>query len=99
MGAIIACAVLTAVFASGMAEAGEAIRNPSNVYRILKAGAKSAVLLRTFEKGILIWNVGSRRAEMIRWDQVDGLSRVVAWDSETPACRMLSWFCTARVEP
>jgi hypothetical protein len=98
MGAV---GVLVVAYLLGVLEAKTAIEGPTNVYKLTLKGEriKTAVLLRAFEKGILIWNIDSRTAELQRWDQVDGLSHIVAFDKMTPACRMISWFCPPHPEP
>lgn len=98
---VVATTLIALAYISGTLEAFEAIKRPANVYKVnLKFDrTKLAVLLRTFDKGVLIWNMDSRTAELLRWDQVDGLSHVVTFDGPPAACRMLSRFCAPPVEP
>jgi hypothetical protein len=100
-GAMGAVGLAAAAYTTGTREARSAIEQPANVYKLNLKGdqTKSAVLLRTFEKGILIWNTDRQTAEMLRWDQLDGLSHIVAFDNVSGACRIFSWFCQPQVEP
>jgi hypothetical protein len=98
---LISIVIVSGAFVLGVNEANSAIRSSENVYKIeLKVGVpKSAVLLRAFEKGVLIWNADTKTAELIRWEQIDGLSHVVAFDNVKLICRKLSWFCPPLVDP
>lgn len=99
-GPLFAITMATSAYLSGAQEARSAIEKPANVYVLNLKGdrTKAAVLLRTFEKGILIWNMGNQTAELMRWDQVDGISHIVAFDHSTQACRLISRFCQSQVE-
>jgi hypothetical protein len=92
---------LALTFLYGVLDAASAIRSTENVYRITykNSNFKNAPLLRSFEKGILIWNLEVRTAEFIRWDEISGVSHVVATDQITAACRLLPRFCTTPTEP
>jgi hypothetical protein len=96
-----AAGLACSAYISGVEEARSAIEQPANVYKLNLKGnfTKSAVLLRTFEKGVLIWNSDSSTAQLLRWDQIDGLSHIVAFDKVSRACRMFSWFCQPQVQP
>jgi hypothetical protein len=101
VGAMGALGLAAAAYTTGTREARSAIEQPANVYKLNLKGdqTKSVVLLRTFEKGILIWNSDRHTAEMLRWDQLDGLSHIVAFDNVPAGCRIFSWFCQPQVEP
>jgi len=98
---VVGLGLAAAAYITGVDEARSAIERPANVYKLYLKGnhVRSGELLRTFEKGILIWNMDSQTAELLRWDQVDGLSHIVAFDKMSPACRMVSWFCPPHAEP
>jgi hypothetical protein len=96
-----AAALVVFSYVAGIIEAEAAIGRPANVYKLKLKGdrIKTAVLLRTFEKGVLIWNIDSQTSELLRWDQVDGFSHIVAFDKTSKACREFSWFCDTSAGP
>jgi hypothetical protein len=100
-GALGTVVLAAAAYLTGVQEARSAIEKTANVYKLNLKGdqTNSAVLLRTFEKGILIWNTDRQTAEMLRWEQLEGLSHIVAFDKVSTACRISSWFCQPQVEP
>jgi hypothetical protein len=89
------------VFIHGITDGLTAIKGDPDVHKInLNGGGfKQASVLRTFEKGILVWNSPSESVEFIRWDQIDELSHHVRLNTESSGCHLLLWLCKDRVEP
>lgn len=87
------------IFAYGTDDGVRSIRSPS-VYRLnFRDGeTKQVSLLRSFEKGVLVWSPVENRVEFFRWEQVDEVSRRYAVEPPT-GCRILSWFCREEPEP
>jgi hypothetical protein len=59
-------------FSFGIRDGAVAIDGPANVYKIsLKgSGAQEVSLLRSFDKGVLVWSPVSKTAEFLRWEQI-----------------------------
>lgn len=84
-------------FGLGANAAEDAVQSTTSVYRLdLKNSASMSVtLLRSMEKGALIWDGAVQRATLIRWDQIERISRVVGDHKreEALACSWFGFFC------
>jgi hypothetical protein len=89
------------VFLFGVADAINATGNVTNVHKIeIKGGEiKHAIVLRTFEKGVLLWSPGDEMIEFVRWEQIDEMSHPLRRNLERSGCRLLAWFCRDVSEP
>jgi hypothetical protein len=87
--------------AEGIGDVTREIRTASNVHTMQLKGMieRHVMLLRTFEKGILIRNPSNDRVEFIRWDQVEMLSHRASPDLQPGGCRWLGLFCREVVTP
>ncbi|MGX9431600.1 MULTISPECIES: hypothetical protein [Bradyrhizobium] len=72
--------VAMAAFFIGIERGKSALRQTTGPYAIsMKNGEqRNRVLLRNFERGMLVRNVADQRIEFIRWDQIDEVSRFAA---------------------
>ena len=98
--AIVAMIYLSGV-SDGLADSTGKIEKSSNVHSLLfkqDAAERQVLLLRSFEKGILI-RTPSDRIEFVRWDQIEKLSHRVGMELEPSGCRLLHYFCSAVITP
>jgi len=57
------------------------LRKTTDVYAVNQKeqqGTRQLVLLRSFEKGILVRDVSARRLEFIRWESINSISRLLS---------------------
>lgn len=77
----------------GISEGYSDLAKTTDVYAINQKeqqGTRQLVLLRNFEKGILVRDVPARRIEFIRWDNVTSISRLAA--SQKAVGYLCLWF-------
>ena len=77
----------------GISEGYSDLRKTTDVYAINQKeqqGTRQLVLLRNFEKGILVRDVPARRIEFIRWENITTISRLLA--SEKTVGYLCLWF-------
>ena len=101
LGAL-ALAVFTWGVMEGVLDSVGSITTGSSVHRLQLRGdstEKQILLLRIFEKGLLIRNSSNDRIEFIRWDQVEVLSRRASSGLQPVGCSWLGLFCRAAVTP
>jgi hypothetical protein len=98
--AIVLITFLATVFWGG-ADAFTAITKPTNVHTIVMKGGdiKQVSLLRIFEKGALVFDSSTQQVEFLRWEQIDRLSHLVSFDSESSGCRTFGWPCSQAYSP
>jgi hypothetical protein len=84
-------------FGLGALSAENAVRSTESVYRLDLKNSTSVTsnLLRSMDKGALIWDGATRQAALIRWEQIERISHVIGnRKSEEPfACHLLGFFC------
>ena len=94
---IISPVFVTITFSSGALEAELAVRSTSNVYRVeIKNSAPTTlILLRSLEKGVLVWDRADNRATLVRWEQIDRISHFVstAKPSQPLICGIVKALC------
>lgn len=87
--------IAAAFFSLGVLQAALAIDGYDSVYRISnKEKDRNVTVLRSFEKGLLVWDASNKRAEFVRWDSVDRLSHVAS--PGTRDCGLITIFCSER---
>jgi hypothetical protein len=93
--------VVILVFCSGIADGIISTRGTLDAHRLKLKGGESihVSLLRSFEKGVLVWNPLQERVQFIRWDQAEELSHRIELNGPASGCRFLTWFCRNRIEP
>jgi hypothetical protein len=83
----------------GISEGYSDLRKTTNVYAIDQKGqqgTRQLVLLRNFEKGILVRDVPARRIEFIRWENISAISRLLASDNAVGYLCLLVRNCLSR---
>jgi hypothetical protein len=88
--------VLIAAFITGGIDALNSIESPSNIYRIVPKDSPpfNANLLRSLDKGLLMWDGSRQRVILMRWEGVSEISHFITPNDKTPyACRFLQFVC------
>jgi hypothetical protein len=95
--------VIILSFIFGSADASLGLNSSSNIYKIERKDEPTIVvanLLRSLEKGVLVWDLGNSRVTLIRWEQVKQIShRITPTGGLTPACLYLNFLCPEITEP
>jgi hypothetical protein len=100
--AAFACVIFIVGISDGAVDSVGDIQPASNVYSLqLKGGSgeSQALLLRSFEKGVLVRSPSDNRIEFIRWDQIEKLSHRVGVELEHSGCGWFHFFCREVVVP
>jgi hypothetical protein len=94
---------VTLAFLSGATEADIALNSTLNVYRVEVKGSTpvTLILLRSLDKGVLVWDRADNRATLIRWEQIDRISHFVSTDlSSRPLfCKFAKTLCFEKEPP
>jgi hypothetical protein len=95
-GIISAIILLYTAYISGTNDAAHVLSGKSDIYfvKIKDDTSKAAALLRSFEKGILVWNSEGQTVEFFRWEKVESVSRTIEVD-RSPVCFLFGKFCRA----
>ena len=97
--------VIALSFLSGSADASISLNSSSNIYKIERKDEPEIVanLLRSLDKGVLVWDRGNSRVTLIRWEQVKQISHRILppTGGPRPACRYLylKFLCPENPEP
>jgi hypothetical protein len=89
-------------FLLGAQDARNGLGSSENVYRIEpKSGDPFNVnLLRSLEKGLLVWDSAVHRITLIRWDEVNRMSHFgPVRDKTTVGCRFTKFMCPETTTP
>ena len=89
-------------FLFGAADAQRGLSSSGNVYRIEpKSGDPFNVnLLRSLEKGLLVWDSAANRVTLIRWDEVNRMGHFAPVEDETTVgCRFAKFMCPEPIAP
>jgi hypothetical protein len=74
-------AVLVALYCSGIGHAHREFEVIENAYVMqLNEGRAGIQILRTLEKGLLVWDPANSKADFVRWEKVDRLTHLI-WKS------------------
>jgi hypothetical protein len=90
------------IYTYGLLEgATDSVGNISDVHSLQLKGApeRQVMLLRSFEKGVLIRSPSDNRIEFIKWDQIEKLSHRVGLALQPSGCTWLKSFCDEVVIP
>jgi hypothetical protein len=91
--AMVATPVIALIaFSEGVQQGQNALETYSEPYQVeLKAGGKlNRIVLRAFDKGVLVRDPAESRVEFVRWDDMQGISRLAPPSSKEPfSC---AWF-------
>jgi hypothetical protein len=88
--------VLIMAFTAGGLDAVNGIESSWNVYRIVPKDSPpfNANLLRSLDKGLLMWDGSAQRVILMRWEEVSEISHSITPNDKTPyACRFLQFVC------
>jgi hypothetical protein len=88
--------VLIVAFITGGIDALTSIESSSNIYRIVPKDSPpfNANLLRSLDKGLLMWDGSTQRVILMRWEGVSEVSHFITPNDKTPyACRFLQFMC------
>ncbi|WOH60929.1 hypothetical protein [Bradyrhizobium sp. BWC-3-1] len=94
--AIIAVPVLAVfAFSFGQQKGLSSLYAISDPYTIkMKTETRQRVLLRNFDKGLLVRNPVDQRVEFIKWDQIEEVTKPSPkYPYESYACKWLEWWC------
>jgi hypothetical protein len=95
---IIAAPVLAVLaYVIGQQKAEFSLSETSNPYQIkIKGGSdRNRILLRNFDKGLLVRSPADERIEFIKWDQIEEVSKLSPkFRGESYACRWLGITCS-----
>jgi hypothetical protein len=93
--------VVVLLFAYGYGHGKSDLKSFDSPYDVdLKSNNRiHRVLLRTFDKGILVRDAVNDRVEFVRWDDITKLSRVSSIDSRPLACRWFGLNCPDAPNP
>jgi drug/metabolite transporter (DMT)-like permease len=91
----------TTILANGIQDGINDVQRISNVHRVQLKGAAATqvMLLRNFEKGVLVKNPADNQVEFIRWDQIDKLGRRIDIAIEPSGCHLFGFFCRQIILP
>jgi hypothetical protein len=88
--------VLVMAFLAGGLDAVAGIESSSNIYKIVPKDSPpfNANLLRSLDKGLLMWDGSAQRVILMRWERVSEISHFVAPHDKLPyACRFFQFMC------
>jgi hypothetical protein len=88
--------VLIMAFTAGGLDAVNGIESSWNIYRIVPKDSPpfNANLLRSLDKGLLMWDGSAQRVILMRWEEVSEISHSITPNDKTPyACRFLQFVC------
>jgi hypothetical protein len=100
--AVVASIIYVHGLMDGILDSVGNIQLASNVHNVqLKGGdaERPVMLLRSFEKGILVRIPTNDRIELIRWDQIERLGHRVSIELERSGCRWAQRFCHRPLTP
>lgn len=93
---VISPVILAVSFGWGLSQGQSALKSFDEPYTItLKQGEKvNRVMLRTFDKGLLVRDPSDNRIEFIKWNEVVSLYRFAPPERKMPlSCTMFGWNC------
>lgn len=93
---VIAPVVALVSFGSGLGQGQGALQGFNEPYQLeLKTGNKmNRILLRTFDKGVLVRDPSENRIEFIKWDELQKLSRFAPRERNMPlSCSLFGLNC------
>ncbi|MGM4999231.1 hypothetical protein AB8A05_10895 [Tardiphaga sp. 538_B7_N1_4] len=98
LGLSIALGMLWA-FSFGNGDAYIATKARNNVHNLVFKDGRTLniALLRTLDKGVIVWMPATSRAALVRWDQIESISRFVNLTHESLSCKMLALGCVRPV--
>lgn len=84
-------------FALGQQKGLAVLYAVSDPYTIkMKNETRQRVLLRNFDRGLLVRSPVDQRVEFIRWDQIEEVTKPSPkYADESYACKWLDWWCRA----
>ena len=88
--------VLIMSFTAGGLDAVNSIDSSRNIYRIVPKDSPpfNANLLRSLDKGLLMWDGSAQRVILMRWEGLSEISHFITPQDKTPyACRFLQLVC------
>jgi hypothetical protein len=88
--------VLIMAFTAGCLDALDSIDSSWNVYRIVPKDLPpfNANLLRSLDKGLLMWDGSAKRVILMRWEGISEISHFITPQDKTSyACRFLRFAC------
>jgi hypothetical protein len=94
--------LLTFAFIVGFDDARRGLTSTASVYRIepKKGDPFSTNLLRSLDKGLLVWDSAAQRVSLIRWDDVNRISHFTATKEKTTiGCRFTKLTCPEPFTP
>jgi hypothetical protein len=89
--------LLVVMFLWGWIEASNDLENVNDPYIVSfkgRANPELRILLRTFDRGLLMRNAVSGRVEFHKWGNVEGLQRHPSGRAEPFACYLVEFFCS-----
>jgi hypothetical protein len=90
--------VLAISFGWGIIHGQSALKSFDEPYTIeLKSGSVNRVLLRTFDKGVLVRDTAEKRVEFVKWDEIVRLYRFAPPERKMPVS--CAWFGINCSEP
>jgi hypothetical protein len=86
--------VLLLVYAYGISTGYSDLKKSTDVYAIVQKekpeNVRQLVLLRAFDKGILVRDFAAQRIEFIKWDDINSISRLLT--TEKTVGYLCLWF-------
>lgn len=94
---LVAPIVLILAFIFGAVDANKATKRSDNFYRVAMSEQKQldVQILRSFEKGILVWDRKAKRVALYRWDSISNVSNLIVRSERPFICHYYDWsaFC------
>jgi hypothetical protein len=91
-------AFVAIAFVTGAVEAEIALKSTGNVYRleVKNSAPVTLILLRSLDKGVLVWDRAANQTSLIRWEQIDRISHFATVEPSITSpfvCRFTSLLC------